>query len=157
MYHPGILSNEFLNKSQLTSASDWTILFVPWGLCFKGPVAQRQSGRLITVWSLVRIQPGPPVLLHTVLHVFHCIPPFLSLWFSIPLGVPSNDLLESKCCTGYKVAHSDHRSETLQNHLISRKPCAPFSSLAIIFSGRMLARSWKPALCPLRMSHLRPY
>ena len=27
-----------------------------------GPVAQWQSGRLITDWSLVRIQPGPPAL-----------------------------------------------------------------------------------------------
>ena len=28
-----------------------------------GPVAQWQSGRLITDWSLVRIQPGPPLFL----------------------------------------------------------------------------------------------
>ena len=29
---------------------------------FLGLVAQRQSGRLITDWSLVRIQAGPPTL-----------------------------------------------------------------------------------------------
>jgi hypothetical protein len=28
-----------------------------------GPVAQRQSGRLITGWSQVRILPGPPTIL----------------------------------------------------------------------------------------------
>ena len=33
-----------------------------------GPIAQRQSGRLITVWSLVRIQLGPPTATKPPLH-----------------------------------------------------------------------------------------
>jgi hypothetical protein len=40
--------------------------------CSLGPVAQRQSGRLITVWSQVRILPGPyltQIIIHPELNV----------------------------------------------------------------------------------------